>query len=55
MSIPHFHSPVSTLRAWRRRIRDRNQVASLTDTMLQDIGISRAEAMYLANRPFWRE
>ena len=55
MSAMHFHSPLPTLRAWRRRSRDRNQLASLGDTMLQDIGISRAEAQYLANKPFWRE
>ena len=55
MSAMHFHSPLATLREWRRRSRDRNQLASLNDTMLQDIGISRTEALYLANKPFWRE
>jgi uncharacterized protein YjiS (DUF1127 family) len=55
MSAMHFHSPLPFLREWRRRIRDRNQLGSLSDLMLQDIGISRAEAQYLANEPFWRE
>jgi uncharacterized protein YjiS (DUF1127 family) len=55
MSVKHSHSPFAALREWRRRIRDRNQLASLDNTMLQDIGISRAEALYLANKPFWRE
>jgi len=55
MSAMHFHSPLPILREWRRRIRDRNQLGSLTDSMLQDIGISRSEALYLANKPFWRE
>jgi uncharacterized protein YjiS (DUF1127 family) len=55
MSTRHFHSPLATLREWRRRSRDRNQIASLSDMMLQDIGISRAEAVHLANKPFWRE
>jgi uncharacterized protein YjiS (DUF1127 family) len=50
----HLH-PLTTLREWRHRVRGRNQLASLSDTMLQDIGISRAEAVYLANKPFWRE
>ncbi len=40
---------------WRRRSRDRAQLAQLDDRMLADIGISRAEAEFLANKPFWRE
>jgi uncharacterized protein YjiS (DUF1127 family) len=55
MSIKHMHSPLATLREWRRRSRDRNQLAALNEAMLQDIGISRAEALFLANKPFWRE
>jgi uncharacterized protein YjiS (DUF1127 family) len=45
----------TTLRAWRRRAKDRAQLAALDDRMLADIGISRAEAEFLGNRPFWRE
>jgi uncharacterized protein YjiS (DUF1127 family) len=55
MSAMRLHSPLTTLREWRRRVRDRNQLGSLSDSMLQDIGISRAEAVYLSNKPFWRE
>jgi uncharacterized protein YjiS (DUF1127 family) len=44
-----------TLREWRRRSRERGQLAALDDRMLQDIGISRAEARFLARKPFWRE
>ena len=43
------------LREWRRRSKDRAQLAALNDRMLTDIGISRAEAEFLANKPFWRE
>jgi uncharacterized protein YjiS (DUF1127 family) len=50
-----FHSLVSTWREWRRRAHDRRELARLSDEMLHDIGISRAEALYLANRPFWRD
>jgi uncharacterized protein YjiS (DUF1127 family) len=50
-----FHSLVLTWREWRRRVHDRRELAGLSDEMLHDIGISRAEALYLANRPFWRE
>ena len=42
-------------REWRRRAHDRRELAGLSDEMLHDIGVSRAEALYLANKPFWRE
>ena len=54
MSAMHFH-PLTTFREWRRRARDRQQLANLSELMLHDIGISRAEALYLANKPFWKE
>jgi uncharacterized protein YjiS (DUF1127 family) len=54
MSAMHFH-PLSTLRQWRRRAHDRRQLVGLSDLMLQDIGITRADAEYLANKPFWKE
>ena len=40
---------------WRRRARDRAELAALDDRMLADIGISRAEAEFLSGKPFWRE
>jgi uncharacterized protein YjiS (DUF1127 family) len=43
------------LREWRRRSKDRAELAALDDRMLTDIGISRAEAEFLANKPFWKE
>lgn len=46
---------LTSLGQWRRRTRDRTQLARLDDRMLADIGISRAEAEFLANKPFWRE
>lgn len=44
-----------TLREWRRRIRERDQLAALDDRMLRDIGLSRGDAEFLINKPFWRE
>jgi uncharacterized protein YjiS (DUF1127 family) len=49
------HRVVSTLREWRRRARDRSQLAQLDDRMLRDIGLTRADAEFLSNRPFWQE
>ena len=45
----------ATLREWRRRSRDRAQLARFDDRMLQDIGLTRADAEFLSNKPFWRE
>jgi uncharacterized protein YjiS (DUF1127 family) len=51
-----FASPLrARLRQWRSRARERAELAALDDRMLADIGISRAEAEFLANKPFWRE
>lgn len=54
MAAMHFH-PLATLRQWRRRAHERRELAGLSEAMLHDIGVSRAEAVYLANRPFWKE
>ena len=45
----------ATIREWRRRSRERAQLAALDDRMLRDIGLSHADRDFLANRPFWRE
>jgi uncharacterized protein YjiS (DUF1127 family) len=46
---------VTTLREWRRRARDRAHLAELDDRMLKDIGLTRTDAEFLINKPFWRE
>jgi uncharacterized protein YjiS (DUF1127 family) len=46
---------VTTVREWRRRSRDRARLAELDDRMLKDIGLTRADAEFLINKPFWRE
>ena len=54
MSAMHFH-PLATLREWRRRAHSRRQLVGLSDLMLHDIGITRADAEFIASKPFWRE
>ena len=44
-----------TLRTWRRRIDERNRLSVLDERMLKDIGLTRTEAIYLSEKPFWRE
>ena len=44
-----------TWREWRRRAHERAELARLDDTMLRDIGLTRSDAEFLSNKPFWRE
>ena len=46
---------LGTLRQWRRRSREREQISRMDERMLKDIGITRAEALRLGSKPFWRE
>jgi uncharacterized protein YjiS (DUF1127 family) len=46
---------LATFREWRRRARDRAELAGLDERMLRDIGLTRADAEFLSNKPFWRE
>ena len=39
---------------WTERNRQRRALLSLSDTMLRDIGISRADAMMEGEKPFWK-
>jgi uncharacterized protein YjiS (DUF1127 family) len=45
----------ASLREWRRRSRERAELATLDDRTLKDIGLTRADAEFLSNKPFWRE
>jgi len=44
---------VAKLLLWRRIAVQREELGRLSDELLKDIGISRAEAAYEAQRPFW--
>jgi uncharacterized protein YjiS (DUF1127 family) len=45
----------ATLRRWRRRARDRAELALFDERSLRDIGLSRAQARYEITKPFWRD
>ncbi|HEY1300939.1 MAG TPA: DUF1127 domain-containing protein [Stellaceae bacterium] len=45
----------ATLRTWRRRSRERAELAALDERMLRDIGITRIDAEFLSSKPFWKE
>jgi uncharacterized protein YjiS (DUF1127 family) len=46
---------MALLRRWRRRCRDRRELARLDERTLKDIGLTRADAEFLINKPFWRD
>jgi uncharacterized protein YjiS (DUF1127 family) len=45
---------LSKVRAALRRRRTRLILAEMSDHMLKDIGLTRCDADYEANKPFWR-
>ncbi|WP_343232474.1 DUF1127 domain-containing protein [Motiliproteus sediminis] len=42
------------LRRWHQNWRTRRQLSALGAHELQDIGLSRSEALEEASKPFWR-
>ena len=47
-------SAVRTVRIWMARSRQRNELAELNNYLLDDIGVTREEALREAAKPFWR-
>ena len=45
----------AALRKWRHRYNGRLELARLDERMLPDIGLTRFDAEYEINKPFWRE
>jgi uncharacterized protein YjiS (DUF1127 family) len=39
---------------WHERARQRRQLLSLNDHMLRDLGLTRADVLAEASKPFWR-
>lgn len=40
---------------WLARLKQRRQLARLSDVMLKDIGVSRSDADAEISKPFWKE
>ncbi|HZA66506.1 MAG TPA: DUF1127 domain-containing protein [Geminicoccaceae bacterium] len=45
---------VTLLLVWHERARQRRQLETLSDHMLRDIGLSRADVLAETTKPFWR-
>jgi uncharacterized protein YjiS (DUF1127 family) len=42
------------LATWRRRARERRELATLDARGLRDLGLSASDVNFEANKPFWR-
>jgi len=42
------------VRVWQRRVKDRRELAGLTDMELHDFGVTRYDARGEYGKPFWR-
>jgi len=45
---------IALIGMWRRRSRERRELAAMSGSALQDIGLTRWDARCEANKPFWR-
>lgn len=52
--VPALDRVVEAPIAWLERMRERRQLAGLSDDMLKDIGVSRADVEHVVEKPFWR-
>lgn len=43
------------LETWRRRTRERRELATMDLRTMRDLGISRTDIQFEANKPFWRD
>jgi uncharacterized protein YjiS (DUF1127 family) len=44
---------IAAFRLWHQNARSRQELLQLSAYQLKDIGLTRADAVYEANRPFW--
>jgi uncharacterized protein YjiS (DUF1127 family) len=51
---PALYVALASIRKAWRRWRTRQCLSAFDDHMLRDIGLTRAEAEYELNKPFWR-
>jgi uncharacterized protein YjiS (DUF1127 family) len=54
MSPPRLAHCRSELQSWRRRARERGELARMSDGELHDIGVSSVERWSEINKPCWR-
>jgi uncharacterized protein YjiS (DUF1127 family) len=47
---------IALIGTWRRRLRDRRELALMSDDdrLLRDLGLTRSDALHEIRKPFWR-
>ncbi len=50
-----FTAFANVLQLWRRRARDRQELAKLDNRSLRELGLTESAARFEINKPFWRE
>jgi uncharacterized protein YjiS (DUF1127 family) len=53
-SSPGFAPWLGALHLWRRRERERRELARMSEAELHDVGVTSAERWAEINKPFWR-
>jgi len=54
MTRPSIAGRAEVLLTWLERVRQRRHLGQLSDHMLKDIGLSRADVESETAKPFWR-
>jgi uncharacterized protein YjiS (DUF1127 family) len=49
-----LRNAVDLVLTWHERARQRRHLQSLSDHMLRDLGLTRADVLAEASKPFWR-
>jgi len=49
-----FGQPLTAIKYWMERSRQRKHLAILDDRMLEDIGLSREQVLLEIIKPFWK-
>ena len=50
-----WRAAILLFRRWQRRVRERRELAQLTDRELYDFGASRSDVIAELRKPFWRD
>jgi len=53
-AVAAFAAVGEVVATWRRRARERRELANLDHRTLRDLGISPTDVQFEANKPFWR-
>ena len=53
--VDYLRHALDVLLAWQERATERRYLASLGESQLRDLGLSRADVAQEAAKPFWRQ